>query len=182
MDFTPLPIDGAYEIIPRVFRDARGSFLAAYDALEFSAKGLVTDWVLDNQSGNVHKGTLRGLHFQVPPYSQTKLVRAVVGRALDVIVDLRISSLTYLTAVGLELDGERGNMIYVPKGCAHAYLTLTDNCLISYKVDATYAPAYEGGLRWNDPDIGFQWPLETPPILSEKDTKWPMLKDWNNPF
>jgi len=182
MEFIPLPIQGAYEIIPKVFRDPRGTFSTVFDSTEFERNGLVSNWLLDNQSVNLQRGILRGMHFQVPPYSQTKLVRAVVGRALDVIVDLRRQSPSFLKVVGLELDDQRTNMIYVPKGCAHAYLTLTDHCVISYKVDEIYAPASEGGLRWNDPDIDFRWPLDGEPVISEKDGKWPLLRDWQNPF
>jgi dTDP-4-dehydrorhamnose 3,5-epimerase len=182
MEFIPLNIAGSYEIILKPFRDNRGSFTTVYDVAPFAARGLVTDWVADNQSFNVASNILRGFHFQVPPYAQTKLVRAIVGKALDIFVDLRKGSPSYLKAVGVELSEEKTNAVYIPKGCAHAYLTLTDGCIIGYKVDAIYAPLYEGGIRWNDPDLHFNWPSGSEPLISDKDARWPLLKDWPNPF
>ncbi|MBM3328962.1 MAG: dTDP-4-dehydrorhamnose 3,5-epimerase [Calditrichaeota bacterium] len=182
MQFTPLDIAGAYEIRPRIFRDDRGTFTTVYEASEFVARGLVADWTGDNQSVNYRTGILRGFHFQRPPHAQTKLVRAVTGRAFDVFVDLRTDSPTYLRSVGIVLDGELCNTLYIPKGCGHAYLTLTDYCAISYKVDHPYAPASEGGLRWNDPGIGFEWGMAGEPLLSDKDRNWPLLKEVASPF
>jgi len=175
IQFKELPIPGALEIIPHFFEDARGSFATIYDVAEFAGKGLVTDWVNDNQSYNVQAGTFRGFHFQRAPHAQTKLVRAVVGRIVDLIVDIREDSPTYLKLLSVELDSASANMLYIPKGCAHAYYTLTDGAIVGYKTDAYYAPNSEGGLRWNDPAIGFVWPLGDPPVISDRDRSWPLV-------
>lgn len=182
MEFIPLAIDGAFEIILKPFRDARGSFITTYEVEPFAERGLVTAWVADNQSFNVRRGILRGLHFQVPPYAQTKLVRTVVGRAMDVLVDIRKDSPSFQKVVRVELADERANAVYIPKGCAHGYITLTDGCIVAYKVDAPYAPQCEGGLRWNDPALGMAWPVEGELLISEKDGRWPLLVKWENPF
>lgn len=182
MKFLPLDILGCYEIILTPFRDQRGSFITTYEQNAFSAEGLVTDWCADNQSVNLQKGILRGFHFQKPPFAQTKLVRAVVGNALDVFIDLRKESPTFLKVGAVELSEENANAVYLPKGIGHCYLTLSDFCIVSYKVDAPYSPKDEGGVRWNDPVIRFDWPLKDEPVTSDKDKLWPLVDDVGSPF
>ena len=182
MKIEALEIVGAHEIILRPLGDPRGYFMRTYDHAIFEEHGLPTQWVQENQSANAKKGILRGFHFQAPPHAETKLVRALVGRVLDVFVDIRRSSPTYGRVGMVELDAAKHNAVLVPRGCAHAYLTLTEDTVVAYKVDAYYAPQSEGGLAWNDPDLGIDWPLDGEPQLSEKDTKWPRLKDLDSPF
>lgn len=176
MIFRPLTIAGAFEITPKIFRDSRGTFATIYEESLFAAEGLVTRWTGDNLSSNIEAGTLRGLHFQKQPSSQTKLVRAVKGRAFDVLVDLRPNSPTFLKWDAVTLDSELANSVYIPKDFAHGYLTLTPGCIISYKVDSTYAPEHEGGLRWDDPVLNIAWPNVGQPIVSPKDLAWPLCE------
>jgi len=182
MEIKPLEIEGAFEILPSPIRDARGYFMRTYDRELFAEHGLQTEWLQENQSGNHRAGILRGFHFQAPPHAETKLVRAVVGRVLDVFVDIRRSSPTYGRYAMVELSGEAQNMVYIPRGCAHAYLTLSGESIVSYKVDAVYAPDAEGGLLWNDPTLNIPWPVETMPLVSEKDARWPKWADFISPF
>lgn len=183
MEIRPLAVDGAYEIIPQVFSDERGSFITAYDDEFFTKQGLCNKWIADNQSFNVCRGTLRGLHFQKYPSSQIKYVRALVGRVFDVLVDLRPSSPTYLKWDSVVLDSSNGNGIYIPKGCAHGYVTLEDGCVVGYKVDTSYDREREGGFRWDDPAFRIVWPhLENSLILSPKDKSWQDFNPDLNPF
>jgi dTDP-4-dehydrorhamnose 3,5-epimerase len=122
------------------------------------------------------------LHFQAPPHAETKVVRAVLGRVLDVFVDIRKSSPSYGVYCAVELDAERQNVVYIPKGCAHAYLTLTDETIVAYKVDSMYAPYSEGGLFWNDPKLNIDWGMDGDFIISEKDQKWPTWDIFESPF
>jgi dTDP-4-dehydrorhamnose 3,5-epimerase len=182
MEFRSLGIPGAYEIQLRPIGDARGHFMRTYDKGLVAQQGLQTDWVQENQSGNHQKGVLRGLHFQKPPHAETKLVRALVGTILDVFVDIRRSSPAYGKYEMVELSAEKANAVYIPRGCAHAYLTLTDETLVAYKVDSVYAPHAEGGILWNDPTLAIPWPLRGQPLLSEKDAKWPTWAAFRTPF
>ena len=175
MEIKPLSIEGSYLITPRTFSDERGSFSTLYDVSEFARNGLVADWLADNQSYNVSRGTLRGLHFQRAPYAQSKLVRAAAGRIFDVFVDLRKDSATFMKWEAVELDSRINNSVFIPKGCAHGYLTLDDHVVVCYKVDANYSPASEGGLAWNDPSIGIKWLFTDGLILSVKDIGWPQF-------
>jgi dTDP-4-dehydrorhamnose 3,5-epimerase len=159
MNFTPLPIDGAWEITLERRGDARGWFARGYCDAEFAANGLNTAWVQCNQSFSAAPGTLRGLHFQRPPHAEIKLVRALRGRVLDVMLDLRAGSRTLGRHVAVTLDAERMNAVYIPAGCAHGFQTLTDDCELLYAHSAAYAPEAEGGVDACDPALGIEWPL-----------------------
>jgi dTDP-4-dehydrorhamnose 3,5-epimerase len=182
VEFIPLKIDGAFEIVAKAFGDARGTFSTLFESAEFARNGLVTAWTGDNQSINPLKGTLRGLHFQAPPAAQTKLVRVVSGAVFDVAVDLRPSSASFGKWEAVELSAEKYNSIYVPRGCAHGFLTLTDNCIVLYKVDSPYTPQAEGGLKWDDPDLKIDWPISCDLTISVKDQNWLRLSEWKNPY
>jgi dTDP-4-dehydrorhamnose 3,5-epimerase len=150
-------------------QDSRGNFIRVWDK-----KLLDLPWVQENEALSLKAHTLRGLHFQRPPHSENKLIRCVSGRMLDVFVDLRKDSSGFGKWGSVELSGEAHNMVLIPRGFAHGYMTLTDNCVVSYKVDAVYTQEAEGGLIWNDPTVGITWPSQQP-ILSEKDRALPQL-------
>ena len=143
--------------------------------------GVTTQFVQDNHSFSTQKGVVRGLHFQLPPHAQAKLVRVIRGTVFDVAVDLRTESPTYGKWLGFELTAENFNMLYVPRGFAHGYCTLEDNTEFMYKCDNFYAPESDTGLRWNDPTIKINWPVKDP-ILSDKDKDTPFFKDFESPF
>ena len=167
-------IAGLYEIQPKVYGDARGYFFEAYSERDFTEAGLAMKFVQDNQSSST-KGVLRGLHFQTR-HPQGKLVRAVSGRVYDVAVDLRNGSATFGKWYGVVLDGERQNQFYIPEGFAHGFYVLSDTAVFAYKCTDFYDPQGEGGLMWNDPQIGIDWEAVAPgivPILSEKDGRHP---------
>ncbi|HUF03565.1 MAG TPA: dTDP-4-dehydrorhamnose 3,5-epimerase [Aridibacter sp.] len=176
MHIRPLKLPGAFEIRPVIHGDSRGYFSETYLKTTFEEHGLVTDWTQDNRAMSSRLHTLRGLHFQTGEFAQTKLVSAAVGRVLDVIVDIREGSETLGRWDSLEIDGDACNSIYVPKGFAHAYLTLTETAVVQYRVDAPYAPEHEGGIRWNDPDLGVEWPTDDP-VLSNRDLTLPLMKE-----
>lgn len=173
-EFTPLPIAGLVLVRPRVASDARGSFMETWRREEFERGGIRADFVQDNVVRSVKRGVLRGLHFQRDPHAQAKLVRCHRGRIFDVAVDLRPGSPTRGKHAAVELSGEEPLMLFVPRGFAHGYVTLTDEAEVEYKVDGGYAPEAEGGVAWNDPAIGIQWPVASP-ILSDRDKRWPPL-------
>ncbi|MCH5264476.1 MAG: dTDP-4-dehydrorhamnose 3,5-epimerase [Lachnospiraceae bacterium] len=179
---TKCPIEGLYVIEPTVFRDERGYFMETYNQREMAAEGLNMNFVQDNQSMST-KGILRGLHFQ-KEHPQGKLVRAIRGSVYDVAVDLRRDSKTYGQWYGLELSAENKKQFYVSEGFAHGYLVLSDEAEFCYKVTDFYHPGDEGGILWNDPDIGIQWPLlpGMEPVLLERDSNWKPLKDTKLPF
>ena len=174
---TPLALAEVLLITPKRHGDARGWFAETWSRKAFAAHDLDPVFVQDNQAFSARKGTLRGLHFQKPPFAQAKLVRALKGAIFDVAVDVRPGSATYGQWVGATLTAEGGEQIWVPRGFAHAYMTLTDDAEIFYKVDNDYAPQSEGGVMWNDPDLAIAWPLDVDPVLSEKDKILPRLKD-----
>ena len=176
MDIIKTKIDGVYVLIPRVFGDYRGFFMESWSKKTMDEAGLFYDFVQDNHSLSTVKGTLRGFHFQKGDKSQAKLVRVVTGAVLDVAVDLRHDSPTYKQWVGVELSAENKKQLLIPRGFGHGFVTLTDHVEFLYKADNYYAPEADGGIRWNDPDIGVEWGI-TDPILSEKDKKNPFLKD-----
>jgi dTDP-4-dehydrorhamnose 3,5-epimerase len=169
---TPLP--GAYTVELEKRGDDRGFFARFFCEKEFGAAGLETRFAQINNSLTGVKGTLRGLHYQLPPAAEVKVVRAVRGALWDVIVDLRPDSPTYRGWFGAELNEDNRLMIYAPRGFAHGFVTLSDNVEALYLVSAPYAPAAERGLRWNDPAIGVDWPA-SPREMSEKDRSWPDL-------
>lgn len=169
-------IPGVLIVEPDVFGDHRGWFCETWNRQKLHDAGIDADFVQDNQSYTKAKGTLRGLHFQQNPMSQAKLVRVVRGAVLDVAVDLRKGSPTYLKHVIAELSAENKRQFFIPKGFAHGFLTLTDDVEFVYKVDAPYAPDCDRSVRFDDPEIGVDWPCEEP-ILSDKDKKAPLLRD-----
>lgn len=158
------------------FGDARGWFSETWNRRRFEDAGIALDFVQDNQSHSAEPGTLRGLHFQTPPYAQSKLVRVLKGAVLDVAVDLRCGSPTYKQHVAVELSAENGLQILIPHGFAHGFLTLTADTEVLYKVDAYYAPEHNAGIAWDDPEIAIPWPVDPQgPVLSEKDRRLPRL-------
>lgn len=171
-------------ITPRRFGDARGWFTEVYSEPAFAALGITCRFVQDNHSRSVPQFTLRGLHFQVPPRGQDKLVRCIRGRIFDVAVDVRRGSPTYGQWVGAELSSENGHQLFIPIGFAHGFVTLEPECEVTYKCSDTYAPEQDGGIRWDDPAIGIAWPIPagTAPELSDKDRVQPLLKDFDSPF
>ncbi|NLW82358.1 MAG: dTDP-4-dehydrorhamnose 3,5-epimerase [Desulfovibrionales bacterium] len=173
MNVTLTDIPGVLLIKPNVFGDHRGSFCETYSRRQFAAHGLDIDFVQDNQVISTRAGVLRGLHFQIPPMAQAKLVRVTRGAVFDVVVDLRKGSATFGKWQGFTLSAENFLQLLVPKGMAHGYMTLTGHVEFLYKVDAPYAPGHEGGIRWNDPDLNIAWP-DLPPILSDKDLRLPL--------
>lgn len=162
-------------VIPKRFTDPRGWFSETWNADSFTRIGLPRDFCQDNQSLSKPKGTLRGLHYQAPPSAQSKLIRCLQGRIFDVAVDIRRSSPTFGRWIGVELSAANGRQLFVPAGYAHGFLTLEDNCMVAYKVDAYYSAQDDGGIAWDDPSIGIVWPLEGDPILSAKDAALPRL-------
>lgn len=176
-------IDGVFIIEPRVFGDSRGYFFESYNACDFKAQtGLDINFVQDNESSS-HFGVVRGLHFQLPPFTQSKLLRCVRGRVLDVAVDIRKNSPTYGKYVTCELSEENHRQFFVPKGFAHGFCVLSENAVFQYKCDEFYHPEAEGAIAWNDPDLKISWPINPDEIeLSEKDKHHPFLKDFITPF
>ena len=171
-------------IVPRRHGDSRGWFTEVYSEPTFSALGIECRFVQDNHSLSVAPLTLRGLHFQIPPRGQDKLVRCVRGRIFDVAVDVRKGSPTYGDWVGAELSAENGHQLFIPIGFAHAFITLEPNSEITYKCSDTYAPAQDSGIRWDDPTIGINWPIPPGqlPELSAKDISQPLLSEFESPF
>ncbi|HKL86420.1 MAG TPA: dTDP-4-dehydrorhamnose 3,5-epimerase [Treponemataceae bacterium] len=170
--FTPCPIEGLFEIVPKIFGDSRGYFFESWSERDFYEAGLRMHFVQDNQSKS-SKGVLRGLHFQ-KKYPQGKLVRCLEGEVFDVAVDLRHNSKTFGSWHGVVLSAEKQNQFYIPEGFAHGFLVLTETATFAYKCTEFYHPEDEGGLLWNDPAIGIVWPdTGIAPLLSEKDTKHP---------
>jgi dTDP-4-dehydrorhamnose 3,5-epimerase len=183
MDVIKTEIEGVFIIEPKVFGDARGYFFESYSAREFKEKtGLDITFVQDNESKSRY-GVLRGLHFQLPPYTQSKLVRCVKGKVLDVSVDIRKGSPTYGKYAMCELTEENHRQFFVPKGMAHGFVVLSDEAVFQYKCDEFYHPEAEGAIAWNDPEIGIEWPVKAEDVLlSEKDKYHPLLKDFESPF
>ncbi|WP_028964923.1 dTDP-4-dehydrorhamnose 3,5-epimerase [Sphingomonas phyllosphaerae] len=169
-------------IRPRRFGDSRGWFTETYNRETFAALGIDCTFVQDNHSLSAPAFTLRGLHFQTPPRGQDKLVRCVNGRIYDVAVDVRAGSPTYGQWVGAELSAENGHQLFIPVGFAHGFVTLEPDCEVTYKCSDTYAPAHDGGIRWES--VGIDWPLPAgvTPELSEKDKVQPTLADFDSPF
>lgn len=172
MKFTPLPLAGAMLIDLEQHGDERGFFARLFCAREFAAHGLSTQLVQISTSMSVPRHTLRGMHFQLPPHVETKLVRCLAGALYDVIIDLRPDSNTYGRSFGAELSAANRSMMYAPKGFAHGFLTLTENTEILYFMDEFHAPESASGLRWNDPALGIAWPT-SPLLVSERDATYP---------
>jgi dTDP-4-dehydrorhamnose 3,5-epimerase len=174
---SPTPIEGLLVVEPKVFKDARGYFMESYHRRDYAAAGIGVDFVQDNQARSV-RGTLRGLHFQ-KEHPQAKLVRVLRGRVFDVAVDLRGNSTTFGRWHGEILDAGSHRQFFVPAGFAHGYLVLSDTAVFAYKCSDFYRPEDEGGLAWDDPEVGITWPLEgiVEPLLSEKDQRLPKLAE-----
>lgn len=183
MEVIKTAIEGVFIIEPRVFGDARGYFFESFNAREFAEKtGVEVNFVQDNESMSRY-GVLRGLHFQLPPYTQAKLVRVVKGCVLDVAVDIRRGSPTYGQYVAAELTGENHRQFFVPRGFAHGFSVLSPEAVFQYKCDAFYAPQSEGALAWDDPDLAIDWRLPADQVLlSEKDRHHPCFKHFESPF
>lgn len=182
MDVIKTNINGVYIIEPRIFEDSRGYFFESYNDLEFVYKVGFVDFVQDNESKSSY-GVMRGLHFQKPPYTQAKLVRCVRGAVLDVAVDLRKDSPTYGNHVAVELTEDNHRQLFIPKGFAHGFSVLSDIAIFQYKCDNFYHPECDGGINILDESLGIDWkiPMDKA-VLSEKDTKHPLLKDFETPF
>ncbi len=182
MDVIKTNIEGVVIIEPRIFKDARGYFFESFSQREFEEKVKPVTFVQDNESMSSY-GVMRGLHFQRPPFTQSKLVRVIKGAVLDVAVDIRKNSPTYGKHVAVELTEDNHRQFFVPRGFAHGFAVLSDEAIFQYKCDNFYAPQADGGISILDGDLGIDWhiPMDKA-ILSEKDTKHPLLKDFDSPF
>ncbi len=176
-------IEGVFIIEPKVFGDNRGYFMESFNAKEFAEKtGLTINFVQDNESMSSY-GVMRGLHFQRPPYTQSKLVRCVKGAVLDVAVDIRKGSSTYGQHVAVELTEDNHRQFFVPRGFAHGFAVLSETAVFQYKCDNFYAPQADGGINILDDSLGIDWKIPTDKaLLSDKDTKHALLNDFNSPF
>lgn len=180
IEHTALP--GVVIITPPRFGDDRGWFSEVWNATRMADAGLDVAFVQDNHSMSGEVGTLRGLHYQRPPFAQDKLVRCTRGAIFDVAVDIRAGSPTYGKWVGVELTAQNGKQLFVPKGFLHGFVTRVPETEVQYKCSNVYAPDCDGGIRWDDPDIGIDWGLTGAPVLSAKDKVAPMLRDFVSPF
>lgn len=170
-------------IIPQKFGDDRGYFSETYKKSDLQSAGIEIEFIQDNESLSVKKNTLRGLHFQLPPFDQTKLVRVLSGEILDIAVDIRPHSPTYGRHEAVVLNAEDGHQLLIPAGFAHGFCTLTNDVKISYKVSAPYSKAHDSGIVWNDPDLAIHWPNDQSDfILSEKDRLLPLFRDSHDLF
>ena len=173
MTFTETTLAGVWLVEADEFLDARGVFTRAWVPEPFAARGLETALAQASLSSNHRRGTIRGLHYQTPPFEEVKVIRAIRGAVYDVAVDLRPDSPTYLKWQGVELTAANRLMLYVPRGCAHGYQTLSDAAEILYFVSAPYSPEHQRGIRWNDPAVAIAWPLGPPTSISERDQRFP---------
>lgn len=178
MTYIETEIPGVWIIEPKVFNDARGYFMEAWKQADFEQHVGEVNFVQDNESCS-SKGVLRGLHYQLAPYSQAKLVRVIKGIVWDVAVDIRVGSPTFGKYVAVELSGQNKRQLFIPQGFAHGFHVLSEEAVFTYKVDNPYSPTHERGLRFDDPAVGVDWGITDPAIvnLSEKDMKAPLLKD-----
>jgi len=183
MDAWDPALPGLLLVKPRRFADSRGYFVETYNERTHSGAGINARFVQDNQSYSASRGTIRGLHFQLPPAAQAKLVRAVQGSVYDVAVDLRVGSPTYGKWAGMTLTADGGEQLFVPRGFAHGFCTLEPDTVLAYKVDDFYAPASDSGLIWNDPTLAIDWPVKPEDaVLSDKDMKLGRFTDFQSPF
>ena len=177
MEYQKTDIEGVFLLKPRVFGDARGYFVETWKQSDFDEHVAPVTFIQDNESKS-SRGVLRGLHYQKGEWSQAKLVRVIKGCVLDVAVDIRKDSPTFGQHLMAELSEENKHQLFIPRGFAHGFLVLSDEAIFTYKVDNVYAPQAEAGIRWNDPALGIQWPINPAEVLtSEKDLKQPLLKD-----
>ncbi len=173
MEFQPADLDGSYQIALRRIEDGRGFFARIWDEPVFAEHGIPIRNIQTNISYNRRRGTIRGLHWQVEPYGESKLVRCTRGAVFDVAVDLRPGSPTYGRWQGVKLTAEERNLVFVPVGCAHGYQALEDDAEVSYQVSHAYVAGSERGIRWNDPALGIAWPIADDVVVSAKDAAWP---------
>jgi dTDP-4-dehydrorhamnose 3,5-epimerase len=182
MKFVNTSIEGLVIIEPTVFGDNRGYFLESYNKKKFEEAIGKVSFVQDNESKS-SKGVLRGLHFQKPPYAQAKLVSCIKGKVLDIAVDIREGSETYGQHVIIELSGENKKQVFIPRGFAHGFLVLSNTAIVTYKVDNSYAPTHDAGIRWDDSLLNIQWGVsESEVLVSEKDAKLPFFLEFETPF
>lgn len=181
MNVIKTAIDGVIIIEPRIFEDSRGYFFESFSQREFDEKVRKISFVQDNESKSSY-GVMRGLHFQRPPFTQSKLVRCVKGAVLDVAVDIRKGSPTYGQHVAVELTEDNHRQLFIPKGFAHGFAVLSEIAVFQYKCDEFYHPEADGGINILDDSLGIDWQIKDKAILSEKDTKHPLLKDFDSPF
>jgi dTDP-4-dehydrorhamnose 3,5-epimerase len=177
LEVKELGLPGVKVIVPKRFGDNRGFFSETFNKERYAEAGITSEFVQDNHSLSAEVGTVRGLHFQIAPKAQAKLVRVIRGSILDVSVDIRKSSPTFGKWVSATITAELGEQIHIPVGYAHGFCTLEPNTEVLYKVSDFYAPDLELGIRWDDPAIGIEWPIAVAPVLSAKDAKNPLLKD-----
>jgi dTDP-4-dehydrorhamnose 3,5-epimerase len=183
MDVRATALPEVKVLTPRRFGDQRGYFAETWNAARMAGHGLDLDFVQDNEGLSARAGTLRGLHYQAPPFAQAKLVRVARGAVRDVAVDARRGSPSYGRWVAEDLSAENGAQLLVPRGFLHGYLTLTDDTLVLYKVDNVYDADSDGGVRWDDPDIGIDWGVTAEGLtLSDKDRRAPAFREWKSPF
>lgn len=181
VETTPLP--DVLILTPRRFSDSRGWFTEVWSRRTLAKQGIDVDFVQDNHSMSRAVGTVRGLHFQAPPHAQAKLVRCGRGRVLDVAVDIRRGSPSFGRWIGVELSADNDKQLFIPTGFLHGFITLTPDCEVLYKCSDLYAPDCDGGVRFDDPDIGIDWGIEpSAAVLSEKDRAAPLLRDIKTPF
>ena len=182
MEVIKTNIEGVIIVEPRIFKDGRGYFFESFSQREFEEKVCKTTFVQDNESKSSY-GVVRGLHFQKPPFAQSKLVRVIKGAVLDVAVDIRKGSPTFGQYVSVELTGDNHRQFFIPRGFAHGFSVLSEEVIFQYKCDNFYSPQSEGAIAWNDSDLNIDWriPVEEV-VLSEKDSKHPKLKDWQSVF
>jgi dTDP-4-dehydrorhamnose 3,5-epimerase len=183
MDVKPLSLPGVILLTPRRFSDSRGYFSETYNERAFHAAGITAKFIQDNQSYSAKRGTIRGLHFQLPPAAQAKLVRVLQGSVYDVAVDMRAGSPTYGRWDGATLTASGGEQLFVPRGFLHGFCTLEPDTMVAYKVDEFYAPTSDSGIIWNDPAIGVRWPVSSADVvLSDKDQKLGGFAAFSSPF
>lgn len=175
-EFENTEIKGVILVKPRVFGDDRGFFLETYKKEDFEKAGIIDEFIQDNHSKSSF-GVLRGLHYQKEPNAQSKIVRCTKGKIIDVAVDIRKNSPTFLKWVKVELSEENKYQLYIPKGFAHGFVALSDVVEVMYKVSGKYSPSNEGGIKWNDPDINVDWGIDFEPLLSEKDKNSKNIKE-----
>lgn len=182
MDIFDLKIHGVKKIVLAPRRDSRGYFMRTYDAGVFEQAGLHKNWVQENQSGTLKKNTVRGLHFQKAPFAEAKLVRVLVGALLDVFVDCRPNSPTFGMHDKIVLNGDEPVWLFLPKGIAHGFCSLSDGAVLSYKVDKPYSAENDSGIFWNDPELKIDWPTTVPAEISEKDRHLPTFSQQRDIF
>ena len=178
MKIKELGLKGVFEIQLEPHKDERGFFARTYDDKIFKEWGIDKKWVQENSSLSKVKGTIRGMHFQHPPYDETKLLRAITGEMFFGVIDLRKGSETFGKWTSLILSAEKMNLLYVPRGCVNGMCTLTENCILAYKVDNYYSKEKEDIIKWNDPNVGIEWPIKEPVVISERDSKGQSFKEF----